>query len=177
MARLRLVLDREFPPYSFVPGHWPHPERHEDGHSYGAEEPQDVTPLNPKEWERNAWYRWGIDLFNHGYYWEAHEAWEYVWHRTGHQGTTSEFLKGLIKLTAAGVKVRAGQPSSVRVHCERAGAHFRNVAADFKGDRYAGLSLLTLIRFAEETAAEAESFAGNPALPVEVVFDYTHQPL
>ncbi|TGQ49534.1 DUF309 domain-containing protein, partial [Mesorhizobium sp. M1C.F.Ca.ET.210.01.1.1] len=25
-------------------------------------------------------FRWGIDLFNHGYYWEAHEAWEPLWH-------------------------------------------------------------------------------------------------
>ncbi|MET2831203.1 DUF309 domain-containing protein [Mesorhizobium shangrilense] len=25
-------------------------------------------------------FRWGSDLFNHGYYWEAHEAWEPLWH-------------------------------------------------------------------------------------------------
>ncbi len=24
-------------------------------------------------------FLWGLDLFNHGYYWEAHEAWEGLW--------------------------------------------------------------------------------------------------
>jgi uncharacterized protein len=24
-------------------------------------------------------FGWGLDVFNHGYYWEAHEAWEGLW--------------------------------------------------------------------------------------------------
>jgi hypothetical protein len=24
-------------------------------------------------------FLWGLDLFNHYYYWEAHEAWEGLW--------------------------------------------------------------------------------------------------
>ncbi|MER9007639.1 DUF309 domain-containing protein [Mesorhizobium sp. M0862] len=33
-------------------------------------------------------FRWGIDLFNHGYYWEAHEAWEPLW-QTANQALSS----------------------------------------------------------------------------------------
>ncbi len=46
---------------------------------------------------------YGVDLFNHGYYWEAHEAWEHIWipRRETKEGT---FLKGLIQLTASVLK-------------------------------------------------------------------------
>ena len=63
-----------------------------------------------RDWQENRIYLGGIDLFNHGYYWEAHEMWEALWHRTGGDAVTAMFLKGLIKLTAAGVKIREGNP-------------------------------------------------------------------
>ncbi|MER9856292.1 DUF309 domain-containing protein [Mesorhizobium sp. M0098] len=35
-------------------------------------------------------FRWGIDLFNHGYYyWEAHEAWEPLWHAANEARSTA----------------------------------------------------------------------------------------
>ena len=62
----------------------------------------------------------GFDLFNHGYYWEAHEAWERRWVAENRQGALADLLKGLIKLAAAGVKARAGKPAGVRRHARRA---------------------------------------------------------
>ncbi|WP_292396668.1 DUF309 domain-containing protein, partial [Mesorhizobium sp.] len=55
-----------------------------------------------------------IDLFNHGYYWEAHEAWEPLWH-TAKQSTQHRlFFKGLILLAAAArVKIREGESGSL----------------------------------------------------------------
>jgi uncharacterized protein len=52
---------------------------------------------------------WGIDLFNNGYYWEAHESWEAAWHATGRCGPMADFCKSLIKFAAAGVKAREGR--------------------------------------------------------------------
>jgi uncharacterized protein len=41
----------------------------------------------------------GIELFNHGQYWEAHEAWEGDW-MPDRKGPDSGFYKGLIQIAA-----------------------------------------------------------------------------
>src|SRR3981081_2459548 len=41
----------------------------------------------------------GIDLFNSGRYWEAHEAWEEVW-MPDRKGPDASFYKGLIQIAA-----------------------------------------------------------------------------
>jgi hypothetical protein len=66
----RLLPDRPFPPYAYVPGNTPHPTRDPGGHSYGAEL-ETPQPPDPEDWRACCDYLYGIDLFNHGYYWEA----------------------------------------------------------------------------------------------------------
>jgi hypothetical protein len=61
-------------------------------------------------------FRFGFDLFNAGFYWEAHEAWETVWHAVGRTTPLADRVKGLIRMAAAGVKVLEGQPVGVRSH-------------------------------------------------------------
>ncbi len=101
---LRYCPERPLPPYSYVPGLSPHPVSDVRGHLFGKVEPpaEELTA----SFASNATYLYAIDLFNHGYYWEAHEEWERLWHVAGRTGTTADFLKGLIKLAAAGVKLR-----------------------------------------------------------------------
>ncbi len=41
----------------------------------------------------------GVDLFNSGKYWEAHEAWEDVW-MPDRKGPDGAFYKGLIQIAA-----------------------------------------------------------------------------
>jgi uncharacterized protein len=41
----------------------------------------------------------GIDLFNRGLFWEAHEAWEETW-MPDRKGADSGFYKGLIQVAA-----------------------------------------------------------------------------
>src|SRR6202043_448137 len=41
----------------------------------------------------------GIELFNDGHYWEAHEAWEEAW-TPDRRGPDSSFYKGLIQVAA-----------------------------------------------------------------------------
>ena len=118
MSIPRYAPDLPLPPYSYVPGKFPHPISDPAGHSHGQ---QLIPPLTSGEhWSMSLAYRYGIDLFNHGYYWEAHEAWESLWHAVGRQGTDADFLKGLIKLAATGVKLREGNAAGVRHHALRA---------------------------------------------------------
>ena len=131
------------PPYSYVPGHEPHPLRDPAGHLFDHKGPE-VVPLVPDQWENSTAYLWGIDLFNHGYYWESHEAWEALWHNAGRHGTTADFLKGLIKLAAAGVKAREGNRDGIRRHARRAAELLSGVADATRENRFAGLSLESL---------------------------------
>jgi Domain of unknown function (DUF309) len=54
---------------------------------------------------RSREYLHGIDLFNHGFYWGAHEAWEGLWVACGRRGPTATYLQAL-NLAAAGFKAR-----------------------------------------------------------------------
>lgn len=79
-------------------------------------------------------YEHGRRLFDAGYYWEAHEAWEHLWILLGRRGPAAETIKGLIKLAAAGVKVLEGRPTGAERHATRAvellsGAQSEAVAA------------------------------------------------
>ena len=47
----------------------------------------------------NAGLKQGIDLFNGGRYWDAHEAWEHVW-MPDRKGPDAGFYKGLIQVAA-----------------------------------------------------------------------------
>lgn len=99
--------NRPFPPYRFVPGRSPHPRRDPRGHSFGQTAPRPISPL-PEEWRGSDDYLYGIDLYNHGYWWECHEVFEGLWHTAGHQTEQGNFFKALIQLAAANLKLSAG---------------------------------------------------------------------
>ena len=104
--KARKPMTTHFPPYSYVPGAgWPHPKSHPLGHSYHNIESRPLA-IDPARWRESQEYRSGIELFNAGYYWEAHEVWEGLWHAAGRSGDLADFFKALIKLAAAGVKLR-----------------------------------------------------------------------
>jgi hypothetical protein len=112
----------------------------------------------------------GCDLFNHGYYWEAHETWEGLWVACGRKGTTADFLKGLIKLAAAGVKAREGRSPGVTRHAARAAALFRLVRRAIDAPRYLGLCVADLIAVADDLPGHTSAAHRNA--PVEIVFDF-----
>jgi hypothetical protein len=118
----------EFPPYTYTPGVTPHPVSDPGGHSFG-QRPAPLREADVIELERCAAYRWGLELFRRGYYWEAHEEWEAVWQALGRHGAVADFVKGLIKLAAAGVKARVGNGEGVQRHTRRAAELFRSAAA------------------------------------------------
>lgn len=123
----RLRPSRRFPAYAYLPnGGFPHPVRHPAGHSFGAsEEPLSWCNTNPPEQ-----FLWGVDLFNYCYYWEAHEAWEPFWQHVDRNSEEWAFLKAIILLAAAGVKVREGKHGPKRRHLERAATLLVRLNAD-----------------------------------------------
>ncbi|MFG0335513.1 MAG: DUF309 domain-containing protein, partial [Maioricimonas sp. JB049] len=136
------------PPYTYVPRHGPHPIRDPAGHSHGIA-PQPSFPLTAENWPQSRLYLRGFDLFNAGFYWESHEAWEEAWIACGRRGTTADFLKGLIKLAAAGVKLREQNRTGVHRHVRRARELFADVrAATGDAPEFLGISFSLLERAA-----------------------------
>lgn len=159
------------PPYSYVPGGpFPHPIREPGGHSFGHRA-EIVAPISADDWRDSRAYLRGVDLFNDGYYWEAHEAWEPLWHALGRRGPGADAIKGLIKLAAAGVKVREGQRHGVVTHARRAAELFESV-----GGRMFGLDLDAMARIARGVAERPPTDAPVTEARVAVVFDFRIEP-
>ncbi len=112
-APVRHLPDVPFPAYAYVPGAAPHPTRDPKGHSYQTEPEDAVEVCPPDKWGSCAPYLFGVDLYNAGYLWEAHEAWESLWHVSKHDLPQAQFIQGLIQCTAATLKVRMEQPVGV----------------------------------------------------------------
>ena len=98
---------RPFPAYRFVPGKAPHPTRSPDGHSFGRESAP--IALDERSWRESDDYLYAIDLLNHGYYWEAHEALEAIWLGSGRDTPIGIFAQGLIQAAAALLKHSMGE--------------------------------------------------------------------
>ncbi len=149
----RLVPGYSFPPYAYTPGLSPHPTRDPEGHNLKIEIESNDT-FTPTQWEACESYLLGFDMFNHGFYWEAHEAWEALWQAIERKGRRAKLLKGLIKLAACGVKARQASNSGVIHLAGGALKEFKEVYRenDNSGD-YMGLNLKALIAIAEKVKA------------------------
>jgi uncharacterized protein len=157
------------PPYSYVPGGpWPHPLSSPQGHSFGHRAP---VPNTVALGRRSPSFLRGITLFNAGYYWEAHEAWEGLWHAYGRRGRSADVVKALIKLAAAGVKVREGREQGVRTHCRRAAENFASAAAE-GGRHELGLDLGLWAERAAEIATNPPRDPGPAGAAVLKVFAF-----
>ncbi len=123
------------PPYRFVPGLTPHPIADPRGHSYGLSPgPVEVPPA--RQWRRCEPYLFGCDLFNRGYWWEAHEAWEGLWQNCRERHRQHRFLQGLIQAANAQLKLALGKGRAVSRLWAKAEEHF--LAADL-GPHFMGL--------------------------------------
>lgn len=147
----------ELPPYSYVPGHeLPHPVNDPAGHMYAAREPDHELPIDAATLADNSRWLYALDLFNAGFYWEAHETWEGFWHAFGRTSPEAQFIQGLIHLAAAAVKIREGKPTGVARHTRRA----RELLGDLKSAPGGGT--LGLVR-ASISAVVAELEGYTPA--------------
>lgn len=105
--------DSPLPPYAYLPGVNPHPTADTARHSYRQRQP--TPPWQPPEAWASCWpYLYGCDLFNHGYYWEAHEAWEGLWLGCPRGSTQAHYFQGLIQAANALLKQRMQRPRAVQ---------------------------------------------------------------
>lgn len=96
------------PAERFLPGRSPRPR--------GPVLPEGLLPgsWEPSEWRRLIPYLYAVDLHNHGFWWEAHEVWEGLWHAAGRTTPTARFVQGLIQVAAAHLNRVLGKPASAR---------------------------------------------------------------
>lgn len=142
-----------WPAYAYRPGLDPHPSRDPKGHSFGAEE--DLTRAEPAaNWRESDRYCRGVDLYNHGFGWEAHEVWESMWHRPC-DSAQAEWLQALIQLAAASVQQSIDHPAGRARLCERALEHLRHVHEQLP-PVYMGLEIDAL-------RASIRAYAADPA--------------
>lgn len=59
----------------------------------------DLPPGDPERFQDSPGLARGIELFNAGEFWEAHEAWEEVWMPHRHE-PGADFFKGIIQIAA-----------------------------------------------------------------------------
>jgi hypothetical protein len=128
------------PLYTYVPGLTPHPASGDQEAVSSDVQQQRSEPLSH-----------GCLLFNAGYYWEAHEAWETEWKRLGRVGPAADFLKGLIKLAACGVKCLERNPRGAVRHAKRAMQLFQQAHAS--GNDTAIIPLTDLLSMCHRLAA------------------------
>jgi uncharacterized protein len=159
------------PAYSFVPGGpWPHPTSSPHGHSFGLERSK-LAPIDTVKTADSAPFLRGVALFNAGYYWEAHDAWESLWHAHGRRGVVADVIKALIKLAAAGVKVREGQDHGVRTHASRAADLFASALSNGASHQL-GLNLAQWAERCRQIASDPPRDHGPINAPVSRVFAF-----
>ena len=97
----RNARDWPFPDQPHVPGKTPRPT---ESPAFDAAQAAPIYTLD-RQWRENAAYLYGIDLYNAGYFWEAHEVWEAVWARAAGNSRERLLLQGLIQLSNACLKI------------------------------------------------------------------------
>jgi hypothetical protein len=115
LAALPRYSSRPLPLYRFVPGETPRPT---PGLASGAG--GGATGWRPEEWRAIEAWLWAVDLFNHGYWWECHEALESLWHAAGRTTPPARFVQSLVHLSAACLNDRRGHTRAARRQAARA---------------------------------------------------------
>lgn len=158
----RYLPARAFPAYAYLPGIGVHPTQHPDGHSWGVEHHAEHFPADL--WRDNDDYLYGVDLYNHGYLWEAHEAWEGLWQIGGHDATQAKFLQALIQCSAAALKIAMEQPRGLE-RLAAAGTERLEQVAREAGPEFMGLDVLDFIaEFRDFAASDPQSADERPLL-------------
>lgn len=133
----RFFPERALPDEPYLPGIGQRPP-----------EPDLHAPMLPAaSWMANDAYLWGVDLFNAGYYWEAHEAWEAAWHAAP-DDTQKSYIQALVQYAAGMLKFVSGPKKTAAVLAERSLARLEGVKAEVE-QPYMGCDLngvLTVVR-------------------------------
>jgi Uncharacterized conserved protein len=170
---------RPLPGYRYVPTKNPHPVIDPKGHSYQKKE-EKIEFLPPERWRQNEFYLYGVDLFNYGFWWEAHEAWETVWMTTPKTDLMGQYLQGLIQFSAGLLKLFSGSERGFQNLRRESMQRIRFCLNEMKEKKirlYMGLDLAEWVNKVEVFCGSLESsegesvdalhFASFPALILE----------
>lgn len=100
----------------------------------------------------------GVELYNAGRYWEAHEAWEEAW-MPDRKGAEGGFFKGLIQVAAANLHYQRGNRRGA-LNKWRSGADYLRLY----GDSHRGLELAELVRAVDLNRQRLAEGPGWPEL-------------
>jgi hypothetical protein len=90
----------------------------------------DEEPWEPATpWHTDIRYLHAADLFDHRYYWEAHEAWEALWHSAEPDSSTHRLLQSLIQYAAAILQNHLGHTGGAARLFERSTQRMRLIQA------------------------------------------------
>jgi hypothetical protein len=149
------------PAYRYFPGRSPHPLRDPAGHSFARTEPE-PSPLDARCWRESESYRFGIDLYNLGYWWECHDALEPVWKSLSHDRMASDFVQGLIQIAASHWTAQLGRSRASRSLAARGTAHLEAVTAPI----FMGVEIHPFVREVRRCAEQ-----GDPPPPIHLRFE------
>ena len=119
-----------------------------------------MTGWRLEEWPALEPWLWAVDLFNHGYWWECHEALEGLWHAADRTTPPARFVQSLVHLSAACLNARRGHDAAARRQAARAARGLRR--ARTLGNVVMGLDVE---RFATEIV---RAFSGEGASPSDL---------
>lgn len=142
----RYLNHLSLPDYRYIPGKGPKDEQRKDIPKF------ELIPLSEENWKENEAYLYGVDLFNHEFYYEAHEVWEELWHVTGHDTLEGKFLKAMIQLSAIQLKVslQEKKPAERLRHSACKILLDLSLAEEVVATHYMGFSLHHFIKTLEE---------------------------
>lgn len=103
----------------------------------------------------------GLSLFNDGEWFDAHEAWEDIWHLA--EGDRKRFYQGLIQCAVAMEHVRRGNPRGVRSVWQSCEPKFAGLPEVYMGINVP--RLLADMRRALDPILNLPASAFDPALP------------
>lgn len=109
--------------------------------------------------EKNAPLSGGVDLFNEGKYYKAHEVWEEKWKNL--DGQKKKFFQGLIQTAAVYVHQKRGNPRSVFNLSESALDYLENFS-----NTYIGINVKRLKKINEEAKKRAKTSIENEDIPL-----------
>ncbi|MCA8968406.1 MAG: hypothetical protein KDC95_01430 [Planctomycetes bacterium] len=135
------LCDRSFPAYRFVPGTgMPHPICSPAGHSYL---PRNLrlpyrAEFDPPRFAESTDYLFGVDCYNHGYFWEAEAAFEACVRTIEGQRDQERFFRALMQAAACHLKILVHHVDGATALGNRAALLLRAAASEL-GDRINGV--------------------------------------
>ena len=107
----------------------------------------------------------GVELFNRGLYWEAHEAWEEAW-MPDRKGPEAGFYKGLIQVAAGCLHYGRGNRRGAANKWRSGAGYLRPYLP-----RHLGIELAPLVTATDANLAAIEG-AAWPDLPMPLIETY-----